>query len=292
MPTFISDSNITNELNNAGMAFGDLVQGVGNAVAETTRRLTETGAETTSTLATTLVDVIAAQETIYTDDGAIQENKIYTSKLPLINFVDPVMYEWSRVRLQGIFYAREFAAGSKRNEYTHSSSDTSSQGGLLLVLGGGATTFDAQGQVTDATQTATTDVSVGFIRMNAQLNPKTDIGVPKPRQSVQGPSLAVLQGAITDIAAAGANPPARTMSLLIEFRRLDGTPIPNKAISIETNGVAWDFTTPAQTTTDAAGQLGITLRREFPGEAPDLSPREFVITARKGVVYSDSTVNF
>src|SRR6185436_18496353 len=74
----------------AGASFGALMLGVGNAVAATQQTLTETSADTTSTLAQTLVDVIAVQETIYDDFGTITGSKSYTQKLPLLNFIDPV----------------------------------------------------------------------------------------------------------------------------------------------------------------------------------------------------------
>jgi hypothetical protein len=285
----VQNASVSDELARAGIGLGDLVQNTGQAVAATQNKLNATSAETATALATTLVDVIAVQESVYDDQGNLAEAKSHMMKLPLINFIDPVFYEWSQVRLQGQFTAREFADAASSKSFRYQSSDKLGQAGLLVFLGGGYNQLKFQHDSTEMTSESTSDISYGNIRMMAELKPRRDVSVPKPRQIMQGPRLAILQGEITDVLD-GALLKARTMSLLIEYRRRTGEPIAGKAISIETEGVAWSFADGS--VTDADGRVEITLRREFLEEGVDTSPQDFVVSARIGIVQNNMSVNF
>jgi hypothetical protein len=284
-------ADVSDELKRAGMSFGKLVQFTGQAVADTQMKLNETGAAMTTALATTLVDVIAAQETIYDDDGNIDQSKTFTRKLPLVNFIDPVFYEWTAVRLQGQFYAREFVSSAEGSTSALSISDSTANAGIGIIFGFGATTSSSSLTQTASDVDTSSDGSFGHIRASALLQPKRDVGVPKPRQVVRGPSLNVIAGEIQD-EINGGNLTGRTMSALIELRKQDGTPIADKAISIETDGAPWSFTDPAQDTTDAQGQVAITLRRDFLGQAPDTSPKDVIVSVRLGLVSNSTTLTF
>jgi len=284
-------ADVSDEINRAGMSFG-LMEFTGKAVAETQLKLNETGAAMASTLATTQVDVIAVQESIYDDEGNLDSAQTFTRKLPLINFIDPVFYEWRGVRVQGYFSASELVASQE-------SSSTTSSGGFgfggvgisfgVIGLGGIGTSSSTTTTTSDVNQSF--DRSYGRVRASALLEPKRDIGVPAPRQVVRGPSLTVIAGEIKDVITSGALT-ARTMSVLLELRKQDGTAIAGKSISIETDGAPWSFTTAGAETTDAAGQVGITLRRDFIGETPDTAPKDVVLSARLGLVSNSTTLTF
>ncbi len=287
------DANVSNEVGTAGASFGTLVQTTGAAVASTQAALNDTSAATATALATTLVDVIALQERVFDEFGNVVESRSHVLKLPLITFIDPVFYQWSSVRLQGYFYASEFASESSTSV---SSTVTSAGlgGGSALGFFFGSGSFSLSSTQTDVKVETTSDTSFGLMRMNALLEPRRDVSIPKPTQVIQGPSLAIIQGEIVNDPATGI-PTTRTMSLLLEYRRRDGSAIPNKAISIESNGVAFQFDVdPA--VTDANGQLALTLTRTFVAgqgaEPPDISPQDFVITARIGLVQNSTTVRF
>ena len=284
-----AEANVTDELLNAGIAFGDLVLTTGQAVAETQNKLNATSASSASALATTTVDVIAVQEKIYDDQGNIENMVTHTRKLPLINFIDPVFYEWTSVRLQGQFYANELVAASSSQRYQSTSKKKSGQGGFFVLLGGGRTTLDISSTTTDFATDSTQDISYGRVRMNAMLRPRADIGVPKPTQVLRGPRLSISEGEISDIMD-GSLLTARTMSLLIQYNLRNGNPIENKTISIETDGVSWEYAGVA--TTDTDGQVEILLRRTFLDEEADTSPVSFVVSARKGMVQNSVTVTF
>jgi hypothetical protein len=285
----VGDANIQPEIDRAGRSFGNLVLTTGKAVAETQRRLNETGAATATALANTLVDVIALQEKVYDDQGNVSQVLNHVEHLPLVNFIDPVFYEWSQVRLQGVFTAKELASATSSSASDHQSDNKSGQGGLLVIFGGGRTTFDAEGSTKETSTNSDSDLSFGNVRMNALLQPRQDVGVPRPTQVIQGPRLAIIHGSVTDVRE-GTVLTARTMDVLIQYHRRDGTPIAGKPISVETPGVSWSFT--GAQTTDASGNLQIQLRREFLDADADRTQKDFVVTARIGIVQNSTTVTF
>jgi hypothetical protein len=294
----LGNTNLGADLTAAGSDFGQLILGVGNAVAATQMQLTTTSAATAKALANAKVNVIAVQETIYDDQGNITDAKSFSRILPLIDFIDPVFYQWTQVRLQGQFFVSELASSSNAETKTFSSQDNSGQHGLLIILGGGQTGTGFQ--TTDTTRSTSSDTAfaVGRARMYAQLNPRSDVGVPKPTHVVRGPSLAIVQGEVKDVPGGGAPLTGRTMSVLLQLRKTDGSPISGKAISVETDGTPFNFT--GASTTGADGNVAILLQRTFlpvppgapPGTTVDTSPKEIVVTARLGLVANSVTVTF
>lgn len=284
-------ADVSDELRRSGMSFGKLVEFTGNAVADTQLKLNQTGAAMASVLASTQVDVIAVQESIYDDNGVLDQSKTFTRKLPLINFIDPVFYEWTAVRLQGQFFASEFVASNESSSSSFASSDSLGSAGLGIFLGVGFVGRSSSSTDRSSDIDTSSDRSFGHVRASALLQPKRDIGVPAPRQVIRGPSLNIVAGEIQDVLTGGAIT-ARTMSALIELRKQDGSPIAGKSISIETDGAPWSFSTPGAETTDAQGQVAITLRREFIGEAPDTSPKDVIVSARLGLVSNNTTLTF
>lgn len=292
------NTSLGNDLTAAGSDFGRLIQGVGAAVAATSEKLAQTSAATASTLAKTLVDVIAVQATNFNDDGVATASSSFVRRLPLIDFIDPAFYQWTQVRLQGQFFVNELASATTSTSSTFSSQDNSGQHGLFVFLGGGQTGTGFQ--TTDTTRNTQSDtaVAVGRARMFAQLNPRTDTGVPRPTKVIQGPTVQIVEGDIVNTPPTGSPLVTRTMSLLLILTAFNGAPIANKAISIETDGVPWEFATAGATTTDVSGHLAIRLRRNFlpvpagapPGTTQDTSAIEVVVTARLGLVSTSVTV--
>ncbi len=285
----VENAAVSDEIARAGLGLGDLIENTGMAIAATQNQLNETGARTATALAETLVDLIAVEEKIYHDDGTLDSVQTHVRQLPLINFVDPVFYQWTNVRLQGRFVANEFASASSSETTTHSSRSGYGQAGLFVILGGGYNNFQYSHDQVSTSAESTRDLSYGQMRMNTLLEPRTDVGVPKPNQAIQGPRLTLIQGEITD-ELDGGTLNARTMALLVQLNRRDGSAISGKNISIETNGVSWSYT--GAPTTDADGQVEILLRREFIDETADTTPADIIVSARLGIVQNSITVTF
>lgn len=283
----MANTDVSGQLATAGLAFGDLVKLTGKAVADTQNKLNQTGADSTSALAKTLVDVIAVQEVDYDDSGNVTGSQTFHQQLPLIDFIDPVIYQWTQVRLQGRFTASQFATSASTDTHTNTSTDTSGQAGFGLIFGAGYNNFQFDDSQTHVDSNFRVEDSVGLMRMNAVLEPRHDVGVPKPRTAIVGPRIAIDAGPIADV---GNPATARTMDVTITYTNADGNPIANKGLSVDTQGVAWEFKNNA--TTDANGALVITLTRQFVGPNPDTTPADFVVSVRKGIVSDAATVTF
>jgi len=284
----MANTDVSGQLSTAGMAFGDLVRLTGAAVASTQQQLNKTAADSTSALAKTLVNVIAVQEVDYDDDGTVTDSKTFMSQLPLIDVVDPVLYQWSQVQLQGRFTASQFAATSSTDTTSNSGSSGNGQAGVQLFLGGGYNNFQVDNSSTSLDTNFRVESSVGLMRMNAILEPRHDIGVPKPRQAVVGPQISIDAGPIADV---GNPATSRTMEVVVTYLKADSTPISGKELSIDTQGVGWSYK-GGVTTTDGTGALTIVLSRQFVGDTPDRTPADFVVSVRKGIVGESTTVTF
>jgi len=296
----LADSaDVNDPTKQAGLAFGKLIETTGLAVADSQRQLNDVGAASTTALAAQLVDVIAAQVNAFDDDGNLDANgsKTITQKLPLINFIDPVFYEWAQVRLQGLFFASEFDASTEASSSAvggGSASVSNSGIGFLLGKGRNSSTFGARGSRSDVDTFV--EQSFGHIRASALLQPKTDIGVPKPRQLIDAPSLAVIVGPDVDDAT---EPGVRRKRAVIQCNKRDGSAQDaGKALplSIEVAGALWLFdpTTPAEEgLTEAGGGVRILLKRVLPVPAgaavADPTPVDVTVVARMGIV-STTTV--
>jgi hypothetical protein len=315
-------SNVGDKIDTAGMALGDLVKHVGVAVAATQARLNDSCAATANSLATTTVDIIAVRHTDYNDDGTYAETSgNIMMPLPLVNFVDPVNYEMTEVHLQGVFQASEIRSAS-----SYGTDSSRGYAGASLHLGGffggaslagglNAATSQAQngsgsgyGSVSstssDYGSSSRTETEFGQVRMNAQMTPRNDIGVPKPRHIIRGPSLLLVPlGVATEPRTPTAEAPLEERRVIVKASyvrrptaaRPAGEPIANASFTVETSGLDWSYCSEAgvpddssastYTKTKANGELFFVVRRRFtPGE--DTTPRAFSVSARIGLVSS------
>ncbi len=202
-----------------------------------------------------------------------------------------MLYQWSEVRLQGRFVASQFAAASETQTKTETSGQHSDKYNVLVILGAEVKGSQADEQTTDLQTVVGVQSSVGLIRMNAILDPRHDIGVPRPRQVTVGPSLQIDTGPVAQLGPAN-QPTGRTIEVVITYTRSDGKGIPDRELSIDAPGAAWSYKDPAKTTTGDDGSITVLLQRTFVGEKPDTSPIDVVVSVRKGLVSASATVTF
>ncbi len=159
----------------------------------------------------------------------------------------------------------------------------------LIPKGAGSRVLLANASVGD--EIANAGMGFGQMRMNALLEPRQEVTIPKPNQVIRGPRLSLIQGSIEDVIDAGALV-GRALSMLIQYDRCNGSPIAGKAISVETDGVAWTFANGPTAVTDGSEQVEIKLRRDFFGDEPDTNPADLIVSARIGVVQNSVGVTF
>ena len=290
-------SDVSGEGRAAGLAFGELIKKTGEAVAETQKLLNHTSAQSATALATTLVDVVAVEEKTYNDSGVLTTSKAHTMQLPLVNFIDPTFYRWSQVRLQGEFVAREFTGESDSGTDTATSQSKVGikLGGIFGISSSVSGSYTGTSTSTDTSTTASEDYSYGRIRASAQLNPRPDVVVPRPNQVIQGPRLAVLPADIQDVKTEGKIT-SRTIKVLLSYHRADGTAIEGKTLAIDVQGLPWEYTVSSKTKTDGSGNVQITVHRDIPltgeGAQGDVTPKDFILTARIGIIQNSTTITF
>ncbi len=338
---------------NAGMAFGELVKQVGAAVATTQVRLNEITRDTARALAENTIEVIAARQKVYSDDGTLSgENAVsnLVMRMPLASYVDVVNHEVAQVHLQGVFQSNGFTHDSTSSSTTSwGSSAAQLHIGAPLSSGPSTATALARGaaategltsgarsgyQVTNETESgysSRSQSSFGQVRMNAEIRPRADIGVPKPPQVIRGPELTLIPGPggeTRESATVGDEEVEVTVGrwalLQVNYRRrpsLDpedtaaGQGIPNKSFAIEAPGLSWAACTragvvPAATAsstpaeraaaealleevreTDENGDLYIRLYRDLTRDTPDAAAAHFIVTARIGMIHTSTVVS-
>lgn len=289
------DANVTDEVARAGVSFGNIILATGKAVAETQKKLDATGAATATAMSNTLVDVIAVVEKVYDDEGNLTDGVTHVQHLPLITFMNPTLHKVSALRLQCQFYASEFATSSSATNI-NATFDHSVGINFVGVRG----KFAGQLNASQVNTNSSDDLTYASARMNLLLEPRDDIGVPKPTQIIKGPHLAVIQGAKQETHE-NSDPTkriiSRTMEVLIEYRRRNGDPIPDKALSIDAPGIVWEYagtnaTDPnGHVVTDTDGHIMIQLRRDFPDEEMDTAEKDFVLTTYKGILRNAATIS-
>lgn len=262
-------SDITDELEKGGPAFGAFVKAVGLAVADAQQKLDETLVTTAKALSDTQIDVIAVFEQEIDNDGKMTAGVVHQQKLPLINYLMPTAYQWSRVFLQSDMQVREFNAANGFNIKGKSSSvsaKASAGYGTFSGFSGSGSVAASMSSYSAAGETSVSrDEAAGSLHMEATLEPRADVQLPRPFILQKGPTLKVSAGARSDITD-NANPPAiigRRLSLTIELRDKANVALPNKRIEQRISDPLINYSmTPANGQTDATGTLVLELRRE------------------------------
>ena len=205
----------------------------------------------------------------------------------------------AQVRLQGMFFAQEFVASTETSSLGVTASSQAQNTGTSIIFGVGSnkSSFGIGGSSSNVDTDQ--EQSFGHIRASALLQPKTDIGVPKPRQLIDAPSLSVRVSADVDDAT---EPGARLKKISVLWFKRDGSKQASgkRAPSIEVTGALWDFDTPAagavKGQTDDEGEVPLLLKRVLPVPAgatePDRTPVDVTVVVRLGVVSSTTVVRF
>ena len=143
-PVTASSSDITDEIERGGPAFGNFVRSVGLAVAEAQTQLDKTLVSTAEALSKTKIDVIAVFEQEINDEtGLMKQGNVIVQQLPLVNYLMPTAYQWSRVFLSADMQVKEFNGANGFNIKGKSSSFSANAQASYGLIGG----FGASGGV-------------------------------------------------------------------------------------------------------------------------------------------------
>lgn len=288
--------DVTDELEKGGPAFGSFVGAVGTSVADAQAKLDKTFIETAQALSKEKVKVVSVFEQVIDDDGALSEGKIHESELPLINFITPTAYKWSRVFLQADMQVAEFSGTSGmriQGRSTGFSIGARASYGLFSGFNaGGSTQFSTSSYDREVTATAQTDNAAGQLHMEATLEPRDDIRPPQPFILQKGPTLKLLVHAIEDIPGqpATSDAPAgvvgRKATIRAELRKQNGAANAGKSIDTMLSESGLAVVSSGQTDDDGVTTLTIERRNPVNDGTPG-APVSFVLHAQFGLV-SDS----
>lgn len=286
-----SEADITDEINKGGPAFGAFVKSVGLAVADAQAKLDETLVTTAERLSKQQIDVIAVFEQELNDDGTMDKGTPHMQKLPLINYVMPTAYQWTRVFLQADMKVSEFNGSNGFNIKGSSTSVAVGARASYSVFGGFSgsvnanvrtSQFSAEGETSFAR-----DDAAGSLHLEATLEPRADIRAPQPFIVQKGPKLKVTTGSKSDIVST-ATPPVTTgrkMSITVELTAKAGGPLANKSVDFRLADSTLNFDTlPSNGQTDANGKLEIIIKREGAAFDPAKPPQQSIVRVWYGLL--------
>lgn len=302
-------ADVTDELKGAGIAFGTLIEAVGRSVATTQAEMDATSGKIASQMAKTKIDVVRAVVTRYGDDGNILNVTVNTGETSALSLALPPALAYSRVRLEGQFFAQEFSQASQSVVNVNISNvGFNARGGR----GGFGAGFDASttNVTANTTEGSTSDLAVGRMVMTAQVRPKTVRRIPDPPLVLRGPRITLTQlgSAVPQLSIGTID--AQQFVRVAQFDVLLDKPGPlatdprvglGKPLAIDAGALEWlvpkaslptvtstttlqDLANPSQTaTTDSnSGQMRILVYRTVSDVA---APAEnFVLTVSLGLI--------
>lgn len=266
------ESDVTDEIAKGGPAFGAFLLKVGEAVAESQKKLDETLVTTAKALSETTIDVIAVFEQQLKDsDGQMDKGNIQIQKLPLVNYLMPTAYNFSRVYLQADMKVSEFNGANGFNIKGSSNTFSASAKASYGLIGGfgasGGMSFGHASYQNAGEVSVSQDSAVGSIHMEATLEPRTNIELPRPFILQKGPKVQVRIDSSADLmgtapSGGGAAPKiGRQLVIKATLRKTDGTPHSAQQLQVSISDP--QFNRDAVAATDANGETSITIKNEW-----------------------------
>lgn len=274
-----TDSDITDEMTAGGPAFGAFVKSVGLAVAEAQKELDKSLVATAKELSDTQIDVIAIFEQVINDEGEMTQGNVIKQKLPLINYLMPTAYQWSRVYLEADMTVSEFNSANGFNIKKTKVGIDASAGfefglGGIGVSGSNTNSFDYS-NVNTSTATSV-DKAAGSMHMEATLEPRSDIQLPRPFVLQKGPKLqlgVVASEDLTETDSGGAATPiGRKVTVEATLMKTDGAVHSGKTLQVSVDRNDLTFVA-SSLVTDAAGKVRVDIERRVGAAWDPATPR-------------------
>ncbi len=270
-PSLSTSASIVDEQEKGGPAFGAFIKSVGLGAAAAQKELDQDLVDTAKKLSETTIDVIAVFEQVLDDDGQLKQGIPHQAKLPLINYLMPTAYQWTRVFLTADMQVSQFNSENGFNIKSHSDNFSAGVSGSYGTFGGsisghvegGFSNRSASGGFSTSQSTA-----AGQMHMEATLEPRPDVALPKPFVIQKGPRLKLTMAGRTDITQAGASAsdPVKVVGhklpLTAHLTKADGTTAnAGKMLDIRVSEPLIDWSVTSQAT-DAGGDVVINLQRQ------------------------------
>ncbi len=289
----VPEADVTDEIAKGGPAFGTFLKSVGLAVAESQKALDDDLIATAHALSDQQIEVIAVfEQQLQDSDGLMAAGVTHVQKLPLVNYLMPTAYNFSRVFLQADMKVQEFNAANGFN-IKGSSTSVSASAKASYGLGGfgasggasfGYSTFNRSGEVSVAQ-----DSAAGSIHMEATLEPRADIQLPRPFVLQKGPRLQVRIDTSGDIADPNdAAKPSIGRQIALKAKLLDTKSQPLGAKTLDVTISDPQFNRDTVLPTDAVtGETTITIKNQWGAGKPagqEPQRKQALVTVSFGLV--------
>jgi hypothetical protein len=289
-------ADVTDELAKGGPAFGAFVKAVGLAIADAQKQLDQTLVDTAKALSETQIDVIAVFEQEINNDGEMVAGQPHVQKLPLVNYLMPTAYHWSRVFLEADMKVREFNVANgfniqgKSSSFNVGASANFSQTGSLGASANvnfGTSSYQAAGG-----SSVSTDEAAGNLHIEATLEPRSDVLLPQPFIIQKGPRLKVSAGSRVDNTDSSGKLTSREITLTVELRDKANNVLAGKLLEFRISQPLLSYSaTPADGKTDANGQLQIKITRTGAALDPTKPPDAVTVNVWLGLINEQVVVN-
>lgn len=284
------ETDVSDEMQRGGPAFGSFVGNVGTAIADAQKKLDETLVTTATALAEEEIEVIAVWEQTINENGEMTEGHPIKQKLPLVTYIMPTAYQWKQVVLRADMYIAEFNVRNGFNiKGSYKTETEGGMGGLSGLLGARASTSSSGEASLEQSASLSARAAAGWLHMEATLEPRPDIKPPQPFIVQKGPRMKVTAGPREDIQD-GEKTTGRRVTLTVELRNVENNPMGDKLISIQVSDPLINYSTsPENGRTDTAdgitkGTLKIELRREGAAYDTTKPPEAIVVKTWLGLI--------
>jgi hypothetical protein len=285
-----AESDVTNELSGGGVAFGEFVKSVGLAVAAAQTQLDKTLVDTAKALSETEINTVAVfEQQIKDDDGTMDKGVVHIQKLPLTNYLMPTAYQWSRVYLEADMNVQEFNSRSGFNIQQKSFSADARMSGSYSLFGGfragGSAGMSYGSSSTGVDSSYGQDVAAGKLHMEATLEPRADVELPRPFVLQKGPRMQLLVGAREPIHEGNdATKPVigQKVTMKATLQKTDGSKMDaDKPLSLNISDPSLNYVATGKT--DANGEMVIVITRSGANYDPT-SPVRAMVRVSFGLV--------
>jgi hypothetical protein len=275
-----SPAKVTDDLEKVSPSFGKFVKTVGLAVAEAQTALDKTLVTTAKALSETEINVIAVYEQVIDDDGAMAQGNPITQKLPLVNYLMPTAYQWSRVYLEADMNVSQFTSDTGfhiQNSSFGLNANASASYGPLGFNASGGLSLNYNTSNTGVNNSTSQNTAAGKMHMEATLEPRHDIQLPQPFVVQRGPRLTVTTGALTEI----TDPPGSTKVIGHQVELIAtltsgqantlGKALSDKSLSVSVDQPLLIYNLSNSGKTNEKGEMTITLQRKGAAYEPTKS---------------------
>jgi hypothetical protein len=276
-----SPAEITDELEKGGPAIGSFLKAVGMAVAETQSALDASLVKTAQELSKTNIRTVAVFEQNLDADGNMTKGNPIIQELPLINYLMPTAYAFSQVHLTADMEVSEFNATNGLNIKKSSFSAGVSAKANYGLGGFGASGSMHVGYSNDSLNVNTSqaqDRAAGKLHMEATLEPRTDIQLPRPFIIQRGPRLRLMVTEIKDLTDTpqGTDPPkvvGREATIQAILTDDGGQPLGGKTLQVNCDQPTLNYTASGTTGGQGSenGKVSIKVSRQGPNYDPKAS---------------------